>query len=267
MKKHSFTLIELLTVIAIIAILCALLLPALAQAKALATGAQCRSNLKSQYGGLILYTSTYEQEMPFFMNSSGSGKSCSGNQQAITAMLKPELPVGNTVSPWNEMPKLWKCPGKKVDYLNSYIGAGIGSQHMMDYVVGYCALRGKLQQAVINPSKKIFATGGAHVEIFHIGQIGEGYVHHGYHYMPGAGKFGLAEWNNSAGTPNTNYTDFMEGRHGGTSNILFFAGNIEQRSAYEIGREYHSPSRVVDSNGNQTNASSSYGNMFRYDRP
>ena len=53
--RRGFTLIELLVVIAIIAILAALLLPALARAKATAKTAQCVSNLHQMGLALIMY--------------------------------------------------------------------------------------------------------------------------------------------------------------------------------------------------------------------
>ncbi|MBQ9502091.1 MAG: DUF1559 domain-containing protein [Lentisphaeria bacterium] len=69
---NKFTLIELLVVIAIIAILAAMLMPALQQARERSYTSKCTSNLKQIGVGIFNYTQNYDDYYPALRTASGN---------------------------------------------------------------------------------------------------------------------------------------------------------------------------------------------------
>lgn len=224
-ERHSgFTLIELLMVIAIIAILAAMLLPALASAKKKATMAACLSNEKQLISAQAMYAGEFEDRMAADPAKGGAfwgaptPDSTTWPGQSGDLVMKniiiPALTKSNLLYAYAPNYMVVHCPGDKQRNISGTVGAypsnpngvcpgmgfGFDGYSVTDNMVDYATTpyRGKKTTAFAKPTDTLVLIEEAE---------GRGY--------------NLGSW----AKPNANWVDVPTLFHGNVSTMAFLDGH------------------------------------------
>ncbi|MGN0870191.1 MAG: DUF1559 domain-containing protein [Victivallales bacterium] len=148
-EKIDFTLIELLTAIAIIAILAAMLLPVLNRAREKARGTDCVNRLKQQGTAVAMYMTDYKGFLPGTMvgNLAYDNRATAWCNPYIYAMITYAGLKYTYVSSWGSNPgNLMQCPSDDKGYEKD-------PRHVHSYFSSYYSNWRDLSQPMLRPEK------------------------------------------------------------------------------------------------------------------
>ena len=249
LSRCGFTLIELLVVIAIIAILAAMLLPALNKARDKARASNCLSNLKQCGQAFMLYESDHNGIVPIYMtlpshsylgtiywNAILLGKRINGDGEALP------LPLGTS---YLSTPEVTFCPATQhPGNLTTNFGYGIcaigdsWNQWSSPYATLDKAAYGDIWLR-LDAGNKFLVLRKAKKPSSSIYLSDSGYRTTEANFGKGALSYINVDYNNGAVTA----------QHSGRANSLFIDGHAAALNKAELNRSANEVTYVLDSNG------------------
>ena len=220
-SRRAFTLIELLVVIAIIAILAALLLPALSRAKLKAMGISCMSNSKQLVTGYIMWSLDNEDRCLYSWSGTdpnGTPAWCDGQMGSVPDAVNEDLIRTSPTYTYVPSVKVFRCPSDRSAFLykaelrpriRSYSQNGF-----MGYPGNYVIPNSPPYKSVLKMSD-LTTPGPAAVYVFideHENSINDS------HFLPFA---------NLKSFVNQPWLDTPSGRHGNATGFAFADGHAE----------------------------------------
>jgi len=227
MRRHAwgFTLIELLVVIAIIAILAAMLLPALSRAKGRAKAALCLSNLKQLGLATSMYADDHDDRLPASSHMVG--------HISWVASLPPYLSYQVTATNLGAATNIYLCPVEKRGSLRMY------SYAANDFLLKMVTLPGNpnpigLRTQVPGPSETLWMT-----------ESSENLLNEDHFHFAGSVQ------NGDGYGPNAFASQVMVQRHSGGANYLFLDGHVQGTRWEQVRPRLTQPGeRLVNPKGN-----------------
>lgn len=164
-RAHAFTLIELLTVIAIVGILAAILIPVVSRVRASARATECVSNLRQLSSAATLYAQDNRGRLPTNYDGTLDGMWFTALSRYVSDQ---KVQPGN----WGQLMRIVSTPGpfrcpsadpNDTAYSNAWVSYKMNSQLQDKPVGGPLPVRGLSLNNIRHPSNTLmFAEGRSH---------------------------------------------------------------------------------------------------------